>query len=89
MDKVGDFFNEITPLLEAKEFDREYAAVLILGADFHNQCATFQGTIKSLVAMLVSAMEEKKELSFVILKASEIFLERLQDNKEEAQDEVQ
>ena len=89
MDKAGDFFNEIQPLFEAKKFDREHAAVLMLGADFHHQCSTYQGTIKSLVGMLVSAMEEKKELSFVILKASEIFLERLQDNKENPQDEVQ
>lgn len=83
MDKVGDFFDEITPLFEAKNFDKEHAAILMMGADFGHECATYQGTVKSLVAMLVSAMEQKKFLSFVIMKSAEIFLERLQERKEE------
>ena len=89
MDKIIDFFDEIQPLFEAKNFNREHAAILILGSDFNDECVTYQGTIKSLVGMLVSAMEQKKELSYIILKASETFLERLQDNKKEPQDEVQ
>lgn len=43
----------------------------------------FQGTVKSLVALLVAAMETRKELSFVVLKAAEIFLERKQEDVEE------
>lgn len=90
MDKIGDFFDEITPLFEAKNFDKEHAALLMMGADFNHECATYQGTVKSLVAMLVSAMEQKKVISYVIMKSAEIFLERLQERKkEEESDEVQ
>lgn len=76
MDKVGDFFDDIKPLYEAKDFDKEHAAILLLGADLENEFAMFEGTVKSLTALLVAAMEERKDLSFVILKACEIFLER-------------
>lgn len=83
MDKVGDLFDKITPMVEAMDFDKEHAAILLLGADYENECATFQGTIKSLVALLVATMEEREELSFVVLKAAEIFLERKQEDVEE------
>lgn len=82
MDKIGDLFEKITPMVEAMDFDKEHAAILMLGADFDHECAIYQGTIKSLVAMLISAMEEKKELSFVVLKAAEIFLERRKEENE-------
>ena len=82
MDKIGDFFDEITPIFEAKNFDHEHAAVILLGADFDHECATYQGTVKSMVAMVVAAMENKNELSYIILKASEVFLERRKAEKE-------
>lgn len=78
MDKVGDLFDKITPMAEAMDFDKEHAALLLLGADFDHECATYQGTVKSLVA-LSPAMENREELSFVVLKAAEIFLERKED----------
>lgn len=83
MDKVGDLFDKITPMVEAMNFDEERAALLLLGADYDHECATFQGTVKSLVALLVAAMETREELSFVVLKAAEIFLERKQEDVEE------
>ena len=83
MDKVGDLFDKITPMVEAMDFDKEHAALLLLGADFDYECATFQGTVKSLVSLLVAAMETREELSFVVLKAAEIFLERKQEDVEE------
>lgn len=79
MDKVGDLFDKITPMVEAMNFDEERAALLLLGADYDHECATFQGTVKSLVALLVAAMENREELSFVVLKAAEIFLERKEE----------
>lgn len=83
MDKVRDLFDKITPMVEAMDFNEENAAILLLGADFDHECATCQGTVKSLVALLVAAMENREELSFVVLKAAEIFLERKQEDVEE------
>lgn len=76
------FFDEITSIAEAKNFDEEHAALMLLGADFDHECATFMGSIKSLTALLVSAMENRDELSFVVLKAAEIYLERRKAEKE-------
>lgn len=83
MDKVGDLFDKITPMVEAMDFNKENAAVLLLGADFDHECATYQGTVKSLTALLVSAMENREELSFVVLKAAEIFLARREEEAKE------
>lgn len=82
MDKVGDLFDKITPMVEAMDFNKENAAVLLLGADFDHECATYQGTVKSLTALLVAAMENREELSFVVLKAAEIFLARREEENE-------
>ena len=46
MDKIGDFFDEIKASWEAKEFDKEHAALLFLGADFDNECALYQGKLR-------------------------------------------
>lgn len=86
MDKVGDLFDKITPMVEAMDFNEENAAILLLGADFDHECATYQGTVKLLVALLVAAMENREELSFVVLKAAEIFLERKQEEKNNEDD---
>lgn len=83
MDKVGDLFDKITPMVEAMDFNKENAAVLLLGADFDHECATYQGTVKSLTALLVSAMENREELSYVVLKAAEIFLARREEEAKE------
>lgn len=76
MDKIGDFFDTIMPLVEASDFDREHGALLLLGADLNHECAVFRGKAKCLVAMICSAMEERKEIEQVILKAAEVFLSR-------------
>ena len=81
MDKIGDFFGTIQPLVEASDFDKEHAALLLLGADYDHECAVYQGKLKCLVAMVCSAMEEKKELEEVILRAAEVFLSRKMENK--------
>lgn len=86
MDKVGDLFDKITPMVEAMNFNKENAAILLLGADFEHECATYQGSIKSLTALLVAAMEHREELSFVVIKAAEIFLERNQKNEDDKED---
>lgn len=83
MDKVGDLFDKITPMVETMDFNKENAAILLLGADFDHECATYQGSVKSLVALLVSAMENREELSFVVLKAAEIFLAERNQKKED------
>ena len=82
MDKIGDFFDKITPMVEASDFDKDLGALLLLGADFDHECAVYQGEAKCLIAMICSAMENKHELSYIILKASEIFLERRKAEKE-------
>lgn len=81
MDKIGDFFDKITPMVEASDFDKERGALLLLGADFDHECAVYQGKAKCLIAMICSAMEEKEELEFVILKAAELHLKNI--NKKE------
>lgn len=84
MDKIGDFFDEIKASWEAKEFDKEHAAQLFLGADFDNECALYEGKVKCSIAMLVSAMEQKDELRHVILSAVEIFLsDKVKEDEEE------
>lgn len=65
MDKIGDFFDEIKASWEAKEFDKEHAALLFLAADLNNECALYQGKVRCCIAMLVSAMEQKDELRHV------------------------
>lgn len=84
MDKIGDFFDEIKASWEAKEFDKEHAALLFLGADFDNECALYQGKVGCCIAMLVSAMEQRDELQQMILKAVEIFLlNKVKEDEEE------
>ena len=84
MDKIGDFFDEIKASWEAKEFDKEHAALLFLGADFDNECALYEGNVKCCIAMLVSAMQQKDELRHVILSAVEIFLsDKLKEDEDE------
>ena len=83
MDKIGVFFDEIKASWEAKEFDKEHAALLFLGADFENECALYQGKVSCCIAMLVSAMEQNDELRQVILRAVGIFLsDKIKEDEE-------
>lgn len=82
MDKIGDFFNKITPMVEASDFDKEHGALLLLGADLDHECAIYQGKAKCLIAMICSAMEEKEELEFVILQAVALHLKEKTRQKE-------
>lgn len=82
MDKIGDFFDEIKPIVEAKAFDRENGAMLFLGADFEDECAIYQGKAKCLVAMIVSAMEREDEIAHVLLKSAEMYLARKEREKD-------
>lgn len=76
MDKIGDFFDEIKPIVETKAFDRENGAMLFLGADLENECAIYQGKVKCLVAMIASAMEREDGIAHVLLKSAEMYLAR-------------
>lgn len=79
MNKIGDLYDVINPIVEKCEIDPEKGAFLMLGADIENECCIVRGTVKSLVAMIVSKMEAEKDMEFVILKAAEIFLDRKQN----------
>ena len=84
MDKIGGFVAEIKASWDAKEFGKEHAALLFLGADFDNECALYQGKLRCCIAMLVSAMEQRDELRQIILQAVEIFLsDKLKEDEEE------
>lgn len=87
MDKVGDFFDEITSIMKTKEFNKETSAVLLLGADSDHECATYQGVTKGLVALIISAMEKDSKLEQVILKAVEIFIERRIKERRQSHDD--
>ena len=82
MDKIGDFFDEIKPMVEVRDFDRENGAVMFLGADFENECAIYQGKMKCLVAMIVSAMERDDAIAHVLLKSAEVFLAEKEEEKQ-------
>lgn len=83
MDKIGDFYDEIKPIVEAKAFDRENGAMLFLGADLEDECAIYRGKAKCLVAMIVSAMERDNEIAHALLKSAEMYLTRKEREKEE------
>ena len=85
MNRIEDLFDKINPIVEEFELNKDEGALLMLGADFENECGIIQGKVKSLVAMIISRMEAEKEMEFVILKAAEYFLarkERKADKKE-------
>ena len=85
MNRIEDLFDKINPIVEEFELNKDEGALLMLGADFENECGIIQGKVKSLVAMIISRMEAEKEMEFVILKAAEYFLarkEREADKKE-------
>ena len=85
MNRIEDLFDKINPIVEEFELNKDEGTLLMLGADFENECGIIQGKVKSLVAMIISRMEAEKEMEFVILKAAEYFLarkEREADKKE-------
>ena len=85
MNRIEDLFDKINPIVEEFELNKDEGALLMLGADFENECGIIQGKVKSLVAMIISRMEAEKEMEFIILKSAEHFLarkEREADKKE-------
>ena len=76
MNRIEDLFDKINPIVEKCEIDPEKGAFLMLGADLEHECGIVCGTVKSLVAMIISRMEAEKDMEFIILKAAELFLDR-------------
>lgn len=85
MNRIEDLFDKINPIVEEFELNKDEGALLMLGADFENECGIILGKVKNLISMIISRMEAEKEMEFVILKAAEYFLarkEREADKKE-------
>lgn len=85
---MGALHDEFEKLTERLEVNEDQSAMLMFCSDYDQTGVSYKGKIKNLVALLIAVMQDNDNLATVILKASELFLQFNEEDKQEETNET-